>query len=65
MNSKFLYELPIELPNEGCTFIYTKNSTVVAAEIKRADQFVSTLAGFIMLAQSAGYRLIPPEGKQV
>lgn len=61
MKKEFTYVLPAELPEEGCSIVYTKNHVVVAVEIMRPGQFVSTIPGFIELAESVGYTISRPK----
>jgi hypothetical protein len=61
MSDKYLYELPSELPSDGCSIVYTRHGIVTALEALRKDQFVSSLRGFIELAESVGYQIIPPQ----
>lgn len=61
MSDKYLYELPAKLPIEGCTIVYTRHGIVTAVEAMRVGQFISTLRGFIELAESVGYQIIPPQ----
>lgn len=61
MKEEFTYVLPVELPVDGCTLVYTKNRVVLAIEVLRPDQFVCTIPGFIELAESVGYQVTPPK----
>jgi len=61
MKNEFTYALPVELPVEGCSIVYTKNRVVTAVEVMRPGQFVCTIPGFIELAESVGYRVTRPK----
>ncbi|MDL4912977.1 MAG: hypothetical protein QRY16_04005 [Enterobacterales bacterium endosymbiont of Blomia tropicalis] len=50
---KHIYELPIKLPAEGCTLVYTKNGKVKAAVVKRPEQYLATIDEFLELTKAA------------
>ncbi|PVZ84845.1 hypothetical protein C9426_22085 [Serratia sp. S1B] len=57
-SNSYTYDLPIPLPPDGCTIVYTRHGIITAAEVMRADQFVGTIRSFMEIAESLGYTFI-------